>query len=45
MRKSAVFIPSNIEDISYGSVCELETKIWLAGDLGFIEKVELGTVN
>jgi len=25
--------------ISYGSVCELETQILLAGDLGFIEKV------
>ena len=24
--------------ISYGSVCELETQILLAGDLGFIEK-------
>ncbi len=29
--------------ISYGSVCELETQILLAGDLGFIEKGELGT--
>ena len=28
--------------ISYGSVCELETQILLAGDLGFIEKGELG---
>ena len=27
--------------ISYGSVCELETQILLAGDLGFIEKDEL----
>ena len=27
--------------ISYGSVCELETQIILAGDLGFIEKNEL----
>jgi four helix bundle protein len=26
--------------ISYGSVCELETQILLAGDLGFIEKGE-----
>ncbi len=25
--------------ISYGFVCELETQILLAGDLGFIEKV------
>ena len=24
--------------ISYGSVCELETQILLAGDLGYIEK-------
>ncbi len=28
--------------ISYGSVCELETQILLAGDLGFIEKGVLG---
>jgi len=27
--------------ISYGSVCELETQILLAGDLGLIEEVEL----
>ena len=27
--------------ISYGSVCELETQILLAGDLGFIERGEL----
>ena len=31
--------------ISYGSVCELETQILLAGDLGFIEKSELGTIK
>ena len=31
--------------ISYGSVCELETQILLAGDLGFIEKGELAAVN
>jgi four helix bundle protein len=31
--------------ISYGSVCELETQTLLAGDLGFIEKGELGTVK
>ena len=31
--------------ISYGSVCELETQILLAGDLGFIEKGKLGTVK
>jgi len=31
--------------ISYGSVCELETQILLAGDLGFIEKGELRTLN
>ncbi len=31
--------------ISYGSVCELETQILLAGDLGFIEKGELGTLK
>ncbi len=29
--------------ISYGSVCELEIQILLAGDLGFTEKGELGT--
>ena len=28
--------------ISYGSVCELETQILLAGDLGFIVKDEWG---
>jgi hypothetical protein len=27
------------------SVCELETQILLAGDLGFIEKGELGTAK
>jgi four helix bundle protein len=31
--------------ISYGSVCELETQILLAGDLNLIEKGELGTLN
>ena len=31
--------------ISYGSVCELETQILLAGDLGFIEIGELGTAK
>jgi four helix bundle protein len=31
--------------ISYGSVCALETQILLAGDLGFIEKGELGTAK
>ena len=31
--------------ISYGSVCELETQILLAGDLILIEKGELGTVK
>jgi four helix bundle protein len=31
--------------ISYGSVCELETQVLLAGDLGFIEKGELGTIK
>ncbi|MHC4546271.1 MAG: four helix bundle protein [Planctomycetota bacterium] len=31
--------------ISYGSDCELETQILLAGDLGFIEKGELGTAK
>ena len=30
--------------ISYGSVCELETQILLAGDLDLIEKGELGTL-
>ena len=30
--------------ISYGSVCELETQILLAGDLGFIEKGELSSL-
>ena len=31
--------------ISYGSVCELETQILLAGDLDLIEKGELGPVK
>ena len=31
--------------ISYGSVCELETQILLAGDLGFIENGELETIK
>ena len=31
--------------ISYSSVCELETQIWLAGDLDLIEKGELGTLK
>jgi len=31
--------------ISYGSVCELETQILLAGDLDLIEKGELRTLN
>ena len=31
--------------ISYGSVCELETQILLDGDLGYIEKGELGTAK
>jgi len=31
--------------ISYGSVCELETQILLAGDLYLIEKSELGILK
>ena len=31
--------------ISYGSVCELETRILLAGDLDLIEKVEMDTIK
>ena len=31
--------------ISYGSVCELETQILLAGDLDLIKIGELGTLN
>ena len=31
--------------ISYGSVCELETQILLAGDLDFIGKVKLGPIK
>ena len=31
--------------ISYGSVCELETQVLLAGDLDLIEKGELGTTR
>jgi hypothetical protein len=31
--------------MSYGSVCELETQILLAGDLDLIEKRELGTLK
>ena len=30
---------------SYGSVCELETQIWLAGDLSLIGKGELDKPN
>jgi four helix bundle protein len=30
---------------SYGSVCELETQILLAGDLGLIEKGVLGSLK
>ncbi len=30
---------------SYGSVCELETQILLAGDLGLIEKVVMGRLK
>lgn len=31
--------------ISYGSVCELETQILLAGDLGFIDRDNLGAIK
>ena len=31
--------------ISYGSICELETQVLLAGDLGFIDKGERGTAK
>jgi four helix bundle protein len=31
--------------ISYGSVCELETQILLAGDLDLIEESELGILK
>jgi four helix bundle protein len=31
--------------ISYGSVCELETQILLAGDLNFIEESELSKLK
>ena len=31
--------------ISFGSVCELETQILLAGDLDLIEKSELGILK
>jgi len=31
--------------ISYGSVCEFETQILLAGDLDLIEKGELDTLQ
>ncbi len=31
--------------ISYGSICELETQILLAGDLGFIEKDDLNLLS
>jgi hypothetical protein len=36
---------NNLIIISYGSVCELETQTLLGGDLGFIEKGELGTAK
>ena len=31
--------------IAYGSICELETQVLLAGDLGFIEKKDTGTAK
>ncbi len=31
--------------VSYGSVCEMETQILLAGDLGLIEKGVLGRLK
>ena len=31
--------------ISYGSVCELETQVLLAGDLGFIERGEFNVIK
>ncbi len=31
--------------ISYGSVCELETQLLLAGDLDLIEKGEMETIK
>jgi len=31
--------------MAYGSVCELETQVLLAGDLGFIEKGKLGPIQ
>jgi len=31
--------------MAYGSVCELETQILLAGDLGFIERNKLGPIH
>ena len=34
IRRSAVSIPSNL---AYGSICELETQILLAADIGFID--------
>jgi four helix bundle protein len=30
---------------AYGSICELETQISLGGDLGFINKRDLGVVK
>ena len=31
--------------IAYGSICELETQVLLAGDLGFIEKKDIGATK
>ena len=31
--------------MAYGSVCELETQVLLAGDLGFIERDKLGPIH
>ena len=31
--------------ISYGSICELETQVLLAGDLNFIKQDELGALK
>ena len=36
---------NNLIIITYGSICELETKTLLGGDLGFIEKGEFSSAK
>jgi len=31
--------------VAYGSICELETQVWLSGDLGYIKKEKLNIIQ